>query len=194
MLACTVVWFSKIIGGADVNEISRRLMNCIWTAHANRFVLTKLKPILFVLPVVIWHYCFWAVQFLELVLLNNSFRIFDSTRQARNYVSRSRLISQCFALSVVFLPDSDEQAPHCAQKISGIASRCEILIWNFQGCITVYLSRYKQSSSLCEMIFESLLSNNHFRAKDYCAVAHNEQVHLRVALQLIAVVFQRQLS
>ena len=142
MLACTVVWFSKIIGGADVNEISRRLMNCIWTAHANRFVLTKLKPILFVLPVVIWHYCFWAVQFLELVLLNNSFRIFDSTRQARNYVSRSRLISQCFALSVVFLPDSDEQAPHCAQKISGIASRCEILIWNFQGCITVYLSRY----------------------------------------------------
>ena len=63
-LACTDVWFSKIIGGADANEIDRRSMNCIWTAHAKN---------VWVLPEIIWHYCCLSDSFLNLVLWIISF-------------------------------------------------------------------------------------------------------------------------
>ncbi|MBQ8598036.1 MAG: hypothetical protein IJ409_09630, partial [Lachnospiraceae bacterium] len=44
-----------------------------------------------------------------------------------------------------------------------------------QGCIAVYLSRFKQGSSLCEMILKARF-RNHFHAKDYCATALIEQI------------------
>ena len=46
---------------------------------------------------------------------------------------------------------------------------------NFQGCITVYLSRYEQSNRLCKCDFESSLSRNRIHAKDYSATAVSEQ-------------------
>ena len=67
------------------------------------------------------------------------------------YASRSRLISRCFAsLCFSFLrwwasSSSPSRKPDCA-------SRREILIWNFQGCITVYLSRYETRQGFQKMM------------------------------------------
>ena len=62
--------------------------------------------------------------------------------KARSIASRSRSISQCFALYASFHLAADEQAPLCVLKICHSAMRCKIFIWNFQGCIAVHLSRF----------------------------------------------------
>ena len=59
------------------------------------------------------------------------------------------------------------------------------LFKNFQGCITVYLSKIKQGGFCARYIFESSLSQNVSCAIIHRAQAHIEQTRLRDALLLI---------
>ena len=108
-LAWIAVWFSKIIGGAEVNEISRRLMN--WHLHHAH------ETNCLFLASVIW--------------LSGSVPSLDEIRFR-------------FVCSLNFLslwPSEGNQN-----------------VWNFQGCIAVYLSRYH---TIRNRIVYKLLRNLH---------------------------------
>ena len=97
------------------------------------------------------------------------------------------MIYQCFALPPDFPPADDEHAPHRTPKIRRIASRCKILFWNFQGCITVYLSRYETRQNFHEMMRCKLACVSiYFMEGLSCASMHRTNFVWTMALLFVA--------